>query len=170
MGFFTARRPRCTKRIRRPIKATPRHVWWDPSVRSKSGAFLFNQISDTYWCSPRADACRIRRTRALTTWAMADPRLMRETCMDLSITMYLWPSLAAADSPRMVNVFPSLRPAKLRSSRGMLYSAGHVGARGASALISAGLTSERACGTLGRSSGHGLGGFAGPFARQVRCG
>ena len=39
----------------------------------------------------------------------------------------------------------------------MLYSAGHVGTRGASALISAGRTPKRACGTLGRSSGHARG-------------
>ena len=121
------------------------------------------------------------RTRVLATCVMAEQRALYEmcskadtyaackTCMDLSVTMYLRPSLAAADSLRMVNVFPSLRPAKLRSSRGMLYSAGHVGARGASALISAGRTPEWACGTLGRSPGHGPGVFAGRFARQFRC-
>ena len=142
MVFFTtqetqlARRPRCTKHVRRPIKATPRHVGQDASVRSKSGAFLFNQISDTYWCSPHAHASRVVRTRVLATCVMAEQRALygmrskadmyaaRETYMDLSITMYLRPSLAAADSPRMVNVFSSLRPAKLRSSRRMLYSAG----------------------------------------------
>jgi len=48
MVFFTtqetqpARCPLCTKRVRRPIKTTPRHVWRDASVRSKSGSFLFN--------------------------------------------------------------------------------------------------------------------------------
>ena len=176
MVFFTtqetqpARRPCCTKRVRRPIKATPRHVGRDTSVRSTSGAFLFNQISDAYWCSPRVHASRTRRTRALTTWPMVDPCVLRETCMDLSITMYLRPSLAAADSRRMVNIFSSLRPVKLRSSRGMLYSAGHIGARRAGALIGAGQTPERACGTLGRSSGHGPGVFAGRFACQFRCG
>ena len=132
--------------------------------------YHISSISDAYRCSPRAHASRVGRTRALTTWAMADLRVLRETCMDLSITMCLRPSLAAADSPRMVNVFSSLRPAKLRSSRGMLYSAGHVGARGASALISTGRTPERACGTLGQSPGHGPGVFVGRFACQVRCG
>jgi len=95
-------------------------------------------ISDTYWCSPCAHASGVVRTRALATCVMAEPHTLygmcskadtyaaRETCMDLSITMYLRPSLAAADSPRMVNVFSSLRPAKLRSSRGM-YSVGRVG-------------------------------------------
>ena len=165
-----ARHSHCTKRARRPIKATPRHVGRDASVRSKSSAFLFNQISDTYWCSPRAHASRTGRSRALIMWAMADLRVLRETCMDLSITRYLQPSRAAADSPRMVKVFLSLRPAKLRSSRGMLYSAGHVGACGASAFISAGRTPKRTCGTLSRSPGHGPGGFAGRFAHQVRCG
>ena len=91
----------------------------------------------------------------------ADTYAAHETCMDLSITMYLRPSLAAADSPQMVNVFSSLRPAKLRSSQGVMYSAGRVGARGVGALIGAGRTPERACGTLGRSLGHGLGVFAG---------
>ena len=52
----------------------------------------------------------------------------------------------------MVNVFSSLRPAKLRSNQGM-YSAGHVGARGTSALIGAGRMPERACGTLDRLPG-----------------
>ena len=179
MVFFTARetqqarRPRCTKRVRRPIKTTPRHVGRDTSVRSKSGEFLFNQIFDPYRCSPRAHASRVVRTRALATCVMAEPRALygmcskadtyaaRETCMDLPITMYLWPSLAAADSPRMVNVFSSLRPAKLRSSRGVLYSVGRVGTRGAGVLIGTGRTPKRACGTLGRSPGHGLGVFAG---------
>ena len=97
-------------------------------------------ISDTYWCSPRAHASGVMRTRALATCVMAelcalygmcskaDMYATHETCMDLSITMYLRPSLATADSPRMVNVFSSLRPAKLRSSRGM-YTVGRVGAR-----------------------------------------
>ena len=75
-----------------------------------------------------------------------------ETCIDLSMAMYLRPSLAAVDSPRMVNVFSFLRPAKLQSSQGM-YSAGHVGAHGTSALIDAGRTPEQACGTLDRSPG-----------------
>ena len=181
MVFFTtqetqpARRPCGTKRERRPIKATPRHVGRDAGVRGKSGAFLFNQINDTYRCSPRAHASRVVRTRALATCVMAEPRALygmclkadtyaaRETCMDLSITMYLRPSLAA-DSPRMVNVFSSLWPAKLRSSRGMLYSVGHVGACGAGALIGTGRTPEQACGTLGRSPGHGPGVFAGRCA------
>jgi len=132
--------------------------------------YRISSISDTYRCSPHVHASRIGRTQALTTWAMADPRVLHETCMDLSITMYLRPSLAAADSPQMVNVYSSLRPAKLRSSRGMLHSAGHVGARGASSLISAGRTPERACGNLGWSPGHGPGVFAGQFACQVRCG
>jgi len=84
MVFFTtqetqpARRPRCTKRVRRPIKVTPCHVGWDTSVRSKSGAFLFNQISDKYRCSPHAHASRTERTRALTTWAMADPHVLHK--------------------------------------------------------------------------------------------
>ena len=73
----------------------------------------------------------------------------RETCMDLSMAMYLRSSLAAVDSPRIVNIFSSLQPADLRSSQG-LYSASHVGARGTNALISAGRTPERACGTLDR--------------------
>ena len=80
----------------------------------------------------------------------ADTYAARETCTDLSMMMYLRSSLAAVDSPRMVNVFSSLRPAKLRSSQGM-YSVGHVGARGPSALIDAGRTPERPCGTLDRS-------------------
>ena len=84
--------------------------------------------------------------------------------MDLSITMYFRPSLAAADSPWMVNVFSSLRPAKLQSGRGVLCSVGRVGARRAGALIGAGQTPERACGTLGRSPGRGPGVFAGRFA------
>ena len=99
----------------------------------------------------------------------ADTYAARETYMDLSIMMYLQPLLAAADSPRMVNIFSSLLPAKLRSSRGM-YSAGYIGARGASALIDTGRTPERACGTLNRSPGHGLGVFAGRFACQFQCG
>ena len=131
--------------------------------------YRISSRSDTYRCLPGAHASRTGRTRALTTWAMADPRVLCETCMDLAITSYLQPSLAAADSPRMVNVFSSLRPAKLQSSRGMLYSAGH-GARGAGTLIGAGRTPERACGTLGRSPRHGPGVFAGRFARQFRCG
>ena len=110
-------------------------------MRGKSGAFLFNHISDTYRCSPRAHASRVVRTRVLATYVMAEPHALYrmcskadtyaacETCMDLPITMYLWPSLAAADSPRMVNVFSSLRPAKLRSRRGVWYSAGRVGGR-----------------------------------------
>ena len=138
-------------------------------------------ISDTYWCSPHAHASRVMRTRALATCVMAEPRALygmcskadtyaaRDTCMDLSITMYLRPSRAAADSPRMVNVFSSRRPAKLRSSRGM-YSAGHVGARGASALIDVGQTPERACGTLDRSPRHSPGFFAGRFVCQFWCG
>ena len=32
--------------------------------------FLFNQISDTYRCSPRAHASRVVRTRALATYAV----------------------------------------------------------------------------------------------------
>ena len=138
-------------------------------------------FSTKYRCLPRAHVSRVVRTRALTTWAMAEPRALyrmcskadtyaaRETCMDLSITSYLRPSLAAADSPRMVNVFLSLRPAKLRLSRGM-YSAGKVSVRRAGALIGAGRAPDRACGTLGRSSGHGPGVFAGRFACQFRCG
>ena len=82
----------------------------------------------------------------------ADTYTARETCMDLSMAMYLRPSLAVVDSPRMVNVFSSLRPARLRSSQGM-YSAGHVGVRGTSVLIDAGRTPERACGTLDWSPG-----------------
>ena len=82
----------------------------------------------------------------------ADTYAARETCMDLSMAMYLRTSLAAVDSPRIVNVFSSLRPARLRSSQGM-YSAGHVGTRGTSALIDAGRTLERACGTLDRLPG-----------------
>ena len=89
--------------------------------------------------------------------------------MDLSITMYLRPSLAAADSPRMVNVFSFQRPAKLRSSR-EIYSAGHAGTRGAGALIGAGRTPEWACGTLGRSPGRSSGVFAGRFACHFRYG
>ena len=89
----------------------------------------------------------------------ADTYAAHETCMDLSITMYLRPSLAAADSPRMVNVFSCLRPAKLRSSQGM-YSAGHVSARGTRAFIDAGRTPERACGTLDR--------LPGGFCRMIR--
>ena len=135
--------------------------------------YRISSRSDTYRCLPGAHASRTGRTRALTTWAMAEPRTLyrmcskvdtyaaRETCMDLSITMYLRPSLAAADSPRMVNVFSSLRPAKLRSSRGMLYSAGHVGACGVGAFIGAGRMPDRACGTLGRLPGQGRGFFAG---------
>ena len=110
--------------------------------------------------------------RALAMCIMAEPRVLygmcskedtyaaREMCLDLSKMMYLVPSLAAVDSPWMVNVYSSLRPAKLRSSQGM-YSAGHVGAHGASALIDAGRTPERACGTLDRLPGHGPGVFAG---------
>ena len=146
-------------------------------MRSRSGLFLFNQIFDTYWCSPHAHASRVVRMRALTTCVMAEPHALyrmcskadtyaaRETCMDLSITMYLQPSLAAADSPRMVNVFSSLRPAKLRSSRGM-YSAGCVGARVDRHWSDA----EWACGTLGRLPGHSSGIFAGRFTCQFRCG
>ena len=79
--------------------------------------YRISSISDTYRYLPCAHASRIGRTRALTTWAMAEARVLRETCMDLSITRYLQPLRAAADSPRMVNIFSSLRPAKLRSSR-----------------------------------------------------
>ena len=82
----------------------------------------------------------------------ADTYAAHETCMDLSMAMYLRSSLAAVDPPRMVNVFSSLRPARLRSSQGM-YSAGHVGTCGMNALIGAGQTPERACGTLDRSPG-----------------
>ena len=54
--------------------------------------------------------------RALASCAMAEPCTLygmcswadtyttRETCMDLSMAMYLRSSLAAVDSPRMVNV------------------------------------------------------------------
>jgi len=165
----------------------PRHVGRDTSVRGKSDTFLLNHISDTYWCYPRAHASGVVRTRVLASCVMAEPRALyrmcskadsyaaRETCMDLSITMYLRPSLEAADSPRMVNVFLSLRPAKLRSSRGVLCGVGRVdargaGARGAGALIGASHAPEQACGTLGRSPGHGLGVFAGRFACRFRCG
>ncbi len=89
----------------------------------------------------------------------ADTYAARETCMDLFMVMYLRSSLAAVDSPRMVNVFSSLRPARLRSSQGM-YSVGHVGACGTNALIGAGRTPERACGTLDRSPGG--------FCRMIR--
>ena len=95
----------------------------------------------------------------------ADTYAARETCMDLSMAMYFRSSLAMVDSvvamvdcnagnhhPWMVNVFSSLRPARLRSSQGM-YSAGHIGACGTNALIGAGQTPERACGTLDRSPG-----------------
>ena len=82
----------------------------------------------------------------------ADTYAARETCMDLSMAMYLRSSLAVVDSSWMVNVFSSLRPARLRSSQGM-YSAGHVGMRGTNALINAGRTPEQACGTLDRSPG-----------------
>ena len=84
----------------------------------------------------------------------ADTYAAHETCMDLSMVMYR-SSLAAADSPRMVNVFSSPQPAKLRSSRG-LYSAGHVGTRGVGAFIGAGRTPEWACGTLGRGAARGV--------------
>ena len=53
--------------------------------------------------------------------------------------------------------------------QGMLYSAGHVGAHGAGALIGAGRTSERACGTLGQSPGHGLGFFCAKFGVGDSC-
>uniref|UniRef100_A0A8C4Q977 Uncharacterized protein n=1 Tax=Eptatretus burgeri TaxID=7764 RepID=A0A8C4Q977_EPTBU len=89
----------------------------------------------------------------------ADTYTARETCMDLSMAMYLRSSLAAVYSPRMVNVFSSLQPAMLRSSQGM-YSAGHVGARRTSALFDAGRMPERACGTLDRSPG--------VFCRMIR--
>ena len=89
----------------------------------------------------------------------ADTYAARETCKDLSIAMYLRCSLAAVDSPWMVNVFSSLRTARLRSSQGM-YSEGHVGACRMNALIGAGRTPERACGTLKRSSGD--------FCRMIR--
>jgi len=95
---------------------------------------------------------------------MAEPRALygmcskedtyaaHEMCTDLSMMMYLRSSLAAVDSPWMVNVFSFIRPAKLRSSQGMysasqgMYSAGHVGARETSALIDAGRTPERRVG------------------------
>ena len=107
----------------------------------------------------------------LATCVMAEPRALygmcwkadtcaaRETCTDLSMMVYLRSSLAAVDSPRMVNVFSSLRPVKLRSSQGM-YSAGHVSARGTMAFIDAGRTPERACGTLDR--------LPGGFCRMIR--
>ena len=82
----------------------------------------------------------------------ADTYAARETCMDLSMAMYLRPSLAAADSPRMVNVFSSLRPAKLRSSRGITMRAAL-----AHALIGTGRTPKWACRILGRSPGQARG-------------
>jgi len=139
-------------------------------------------FSTKYRCSHRAEASRVVQMRTLATCVMAEPRALyrmcskadtyaaRETCMDLSITMYLRPLLAAADSPWMVNIFSSLRPAKLRSGRGVLCSAGRVGACGVGALIGAGRTPEWACRTLGRSLGRSPGVFAGRFACQFRCG
>ena len=67
----------------------------------------------------------------------ADTYAARETYMDLSMAVYLRSYLEAVDSPRMVNVFSSLRPARLRSSQGM-YSADNVGTHGTSVLIDAG--------------------------------
>ena len=144
-------------------------------MRGRSGCSFSTSISDTYWCSPRAHASRVVRTRALATCVMAEPHTLygmcskadtyaaRETCMDLSITMYLRPSLAAADSPRMVNVFSSPRPAKLRSSRGM-YSVGRIGAR-----IDRRWSDARV-GVRDPRPGRSPGGFAGRFACQFWCG
>ena len=143
------------------------------------GVKAVRSFSTKYRCSPRTHASRIGRTRALTTCIMAEPRALynmcskadtytaRETCMELSITMYLRPSLVVADSPRMWNVFSSRRPAKLRSSWGVLDSVGHVGVHGAGSLIGAGRMPERACGTLGRSPGHSPGVFCGTIHAPI---
>ena len=53
--------------------------------------------TDRSW--PHAHNSRIGRTRALTTWAMADPRVLHETCMDFLLTLYHRSSLAATGVP-----------------------------------------------------------------------
>ena len=95
MVFFTtqetqpARRPRCTKRVRRLIKTTPRHVWWDKSVRSRSSTFLFNlNIRYILVFAPRtrershanASAGHVRNGRTTrTVWNVLEGRHVRRS-------------------------------------------------------------------------------------------